>query len=300
MTRTSSALLDLLEAEAIHIFRETTAQARAPVLLHSLGKDSAVMLRLAEKAFAPASLPFPLLHVDTTWKFAAMYGARDALATRHRVIVHRNPHAVADGINPFDHGARHTDLWKTEGLKQALSAGGFDLAFGGARRDEDPARAKERVVSIRDAGARWDPRRQRPELWSLYNARVAAGESARVFPLSNWSERDVWSYIAREDIDVVPLYFATVRDVVRRPGGWMMVDDERCRLLPGEVAERRRVRFRTLGCYPLTLGVESEAETVDAIIEELAATRTGERAGRLIDRDGANAGLEARKRAGYF
>lgn len=300
MTATAPALLDALEAEAIHILRETTAQSRAPVMLHSLGKDSAVMLRLAEKAFAPGALPFPLLHVDTTWKFAAMYAERDKLAARHRLTVHRNAEADAAGINPFDHGAQHTDLWKTEGLKQALLSGGYDLAFAGARRDEDPARAKERIVSVRDTAGRWKPRRQRPELWALYNARVAAGEGARVFPLSNWSERDVWSYVARERIELVPLYFAAERAVVRRGGGWMLVDDARCRLSPDDRIERRRVRFRTLGCYPLTLGQESDASSVADILDELAVTRAGERGGRLIDRDGGGDSLEARKRAGYF
>ncbi len=292
--------LDRLEAEAIHIFREVAAECARPVILYSIGKDSAVMLRLAEKAFFPAPLPFPLLHVDTTWKFREMYALRDRVAARHQLIVHRNPEALAKGINPFDHGsAVHTDIWKTEGLKQALDLGGYDAAFGGARRDEEKSRAKERVFSFRAAGHRWDPKRQRPELWRLYNTRTGPGESIRVFPLSNWTEQDVWDYIAREQIEVVPLYFAAERPVVERGGTLVMVDDERFRLAEGEVPQLRKVRFRTLGCYPLTGAVESEAADLDAIIAEMTAATTSEREGRLIDHDSA-ASMEKKKAEGYF
>ena len=291
-----------LEAESIHILRETVAQAERPVMLFSKGKDSAVMLHLARKAFAPAPLPFPLLHVDTGWKFREMYAFRDRIAAAGdaRLIVHRNPNAEARGINPFDHGAAHTDLWKTEGLKQALGAHGFDAAFGGARRDEERSRAKERVYSFRSPVSGWEPRRQRPELWKVANLRKAAGESFRVFPLSDWTELDVWRYIAREQIEIVPLYFAASRPVVERDGMLLMVDDDRFRLSPGEVAETRMVRFRTLGCYPLTGAVESEAADVAAIVGELEGSRSvSERAGRAIDAE-AGAGLERRKREGYF
>ena len=293
--------LDRLEGEAIHIIREVAAECRSPVMLYSIGKDSAVMLHLALKAFAPARPPFPLLHVDTTWKFRDMYALRDkvAAASGMRLIVHRNPEAEARGINPFDHGGLHTDLWKTEGLKQALDSGGYDAAFGGARRDEEKSRAKERIFSVRSAAHGWDPRRQRPELWNTYNTRLGKGESLRVFPLSNWTELDVWNYIAREAIEVVPLYFAALRPTVVRDGLILMVDDERFRLQPGEVVETRTVRFRTLGCYPLTGAVESEAATLDDIIAEMRSSRSSERQGRAIDHDGAGS-MERKKREGYF
>ena len=294
--------LDRLEAEAIHIFRETVAEAERPVLLYSIGKDSAVLLHLARKAFFPGPLPFPLLHVDTTWKFRDMYALRDKVAAEPgvRLVVHTNPDAVAKGINPFDHGPLHTDLWKTEGLKQALDAGKYDAAFGGARRDEEKSRAKERIFSFRTASHRWDPKRQRPELWSLYNVRKNAGESVRVFPLSNWTEIDVWSYILRENIEVVPLYFAAERPTVERDGMILMVDDDRFRLESGETPILRRVRFRTLGCYPLSGAIDSEADSVEAIIAEMVASRTSEREGRVIDRDAGSASMEKKKQEGYF
>ena len=294
--------LDQLEAEAIQIFREAVAECARPVMLFSAGKDSAVMLHLARKAFHPAPPPFPLLHVDTMWKFAEMYAIRDASARAAGIalLVHRNPEAEAQGINPFDHGAAvHTDLWKTQGLKQALDHHGFDAAFGGARRDEEKSRAKERVFSFRSRSHGWDPRNQRPELWSLYNARVGKGESLRVFPLSNWTERDVWRYIRREGIAVASLYFAAERPVVERDGALIMVDDDRMRLRPGEVPTLQRVRFRTLGCYPLTGAVESDATDLDGILEEMAGSRASERQGRVIDLDPA-ASMETKKREGYF
>jgi sulfate adenylyltransferase subunit 2 len=293
--------LDALEAESIHIMREVVAEAERPVMLYSVGKDSAVMLHLARKAFYPAPPPFPLLHVDTTWKFQAMYQLRDraAAAAGMELIVHRNPEAEAAGINPFDHGSRHTDLWKTEGLKQALDAHGFDAAFGGARRDEEKSRAKERIFSFRSASHRWDPKAQRPELWRLYNARKAKGESIRVFPLSNWTELDIWQYILREGIEIVPLYFAAPRPTVERDGLILMVDDERFRLAAGEVPTERTIRFRTLGCYPLTGAVESAATTLPEVIQEMLLTTTSERQGRAIDKD-AGAGMEQKKQEGYF
>ena len=294
--------LQRLEAESIHILREVAAECARPVLLYSIGKDSAALLHLARKAFYPAPPPFPLLHVDTTWKFRAMYALRDrmALESGARLIVHHNPEAQAQGINPFDHGsAVHTDMWKTQGLKQALDLHGFDAAIGGARRDEEASRAKERIFSFRGPGHRWDPRRQRPELWSLYNARVAPGESMRVFPLSNWTEMDVWEYVALENIPVVDLYFAAERHVVRRDGALIVVDDERMRLNPGEAPEMMSVRFRTLGCYPLSGAVESQASTLDAVIAEMRASRSSERQGRLIDRDQAGS-MEKKKLEGYF
>ncbi|SMF61603.1 sulfate adenylyltransferase subunit CysD [Allosphingosinicella indica] len=298
---TSRSHLDALEAESIHILREVVAESERPVMLYSIGKDSAAMLHLAVKAFAPAPPPFPLLHVDTTWKFRAMYDLREraAAAAGMELIVHRNPEAEAAGINPFDHGGRHTDMWKTEGLKQALDAHGFDAAFGGARRDEEKSRAKERVLSLRSAHHRWDPKNQRPELWNLYNARKAKGESIRAFPLSNWTELDVWRYIARERIEIVPLYFAAPRPTVTRDGLILMVDDDRFRLAPGEAPAERWIRFRTLGCYPLTGAVESRAETLDAIIAEMEAATTSERQGRAIDKD-ATASMEKKKLEGYF
>lgn len=294
--------LQRLEAESIHILREVAAECARPVLLYSIGKDSAALLHLARKAFYPAPPPFPLLHVDTTWKFRAMYALRDRMAAESgaRLIVHHNPEAQAQGINPFDHGsAAHTDMWKTQGLKQALDLHGFDAAIGGARRDEEASRAKERIFSFRGPGHRWDPRRQRPELWSLYNARVAPGESMRVFPLSNWTEMDVWEYVALENIPVVDLYFAAERPVVRRDGALIVVDDERMRLAPGETPEMMSVRFRTLGCYPLSGAVESTATTLDAVIAEMRASRSSERQGRLIDRDQAGS-MEKKKQEGYF
>jgi sulfate adenylyltransferase subunit 2 len=293
--------LQRLEAEAIHIFREAAAEAERPVMLYSAGKDSSVLLHLAKKAFAPAAPPFPLLHVDTTWKFRSMYALRDKAAREAgmALIVHRNPEAAAKGINPLDHGSSlHTQMWKTDGLKQALEAGGFDVAIGGARRDEERVRAKERIFSFRGAGQRWEPKRQRPELWRLYNARKAKGESFRVFPISNWTELDVWTYIAAEGIEVSDLYFSAPRPTVIRDGTLLMVEDERLRAAPGEIVERW-VRFRTLGCYPLSGAVESRATTIPALIEEMARDRLSERQGRVIDRDGA-ASMERKKREGYF
>ena len=292
--------LDRLEAESIFILRETVAEASRPVMLYSMGKDSAVMLHLAKKAFVPGDLPFPLLHVDTTWKFRDMYAERDRVAAEVELIVYRNPEALDKGINPFDHGPNHTDLWKTEGLKQALDKFGFDAAIGGARRDEEKSRAKERVFSFRDKNHRWDPKRQRPELWSLYNVKKSRNESMRVFPLSNWTELDVWQYILREGIDVVPLYFAARRPTVERDGLILMVDDERMRLEPGETVTERMVRFRTLGCYPLSGAVDSSAATVEEIIAEMLASATSERQGRAIDRDGGSASMELKKQEGYF
>lgn len=294
--------LQRLESESIHILREVAAECARPVLLYSIGKDSAALLHLARKAFHPAPPPFPLLHVDTTWKFRAMYALRDRMAAESgmELVVYKNPEAVERGVNPFDHGsAVHTDMWKTQGLKQALDLHGFDAAIGGARRDEEASRAKERVFSFRGPGHRWDPRRQRPELWSLYNPRVSPGETMRVFPLSNWTELDVWDYIAAENIPVVDLYFAAPRPVVTREGALIVVDDERMRLNPGETPEVRTVRFRTLGCYPLSGAIESEAATLDAVIAEMRASRSSERQGRLIDRDQAGS-MERKKQEGYF
>ena len=279
--------LESLEAESIHIIREVVAECEKPVMLYSIGKDSAVMVHLARKAFYPSPPPFPLLHVDTTWKFKAMYELRDRIARESgmELIVHHNPEALARGINPFDHGTLHTDLWKTEGLKQALTKYEFDAAFGGARRDEEKSRAKERVFSFRSTSQRWDPKNQRPELWNLYNARKAKGESIRVFPISNWTELDIWQYIHLEDIPIVPLYFAAPRPTVERSGLLLMVDDERFRLNPGERPVLRSIRFRTLGCYPLTGAVESTAITLPQIIQEMLLTTTSERQGRAIDHD---------------
>ncbi len=293
--------LQRLEAESIHIMRDVVAETERPVMLYSVGKDSAVMLHLAKKAFAPGRPPFPLLHVDTTWKFRAMYELRDraAQAAGMDLIVHRNPDAEAEGINPFDHGGRHTDMWKTEGLKQALTLGGFDAAFGGARRDEEKSRAKERIFSFRSASHGWDPKAQRPELWHLYNARKNRGESIRVFPLSNWTELDIWQYILAEGIEIVPLYFAAPRPTVERDGMLLMVDDDRFRFLPGETPVERSIRFRTLGCYPLTGAVESTADTLPAIIQEMLLTTTSERQGRAIDHDQSGS-MEKKKREGYF
>jgi sulfate adenylyltransferase subunit 2 len=294
--------LQRLEAESIDILREAVAEAERPVMLYSIGKDSSVMLHLARKAFFPSRPPFPLLHVDTTWKFRAMYELRDRMAQESglELLIHRNPEAERLGINPFTHGsALHTDVWKTQGLKQALDQYGFDLAFGGARRDEEKSRAKERVFSFRSAQHQWDPKNQRPELWRLYNARKNKGESIRVFPLSNWTELDIWQYILAEDIPIVPLYFAAERPVVERDGTLVMVDDARFPLREGERAQLKRVRFRTLGCYPLTGAIESDADTLPAIIREMLLARTSERQGRLIDHDGG-ASMEKKKAEGYF
>ena len=293
--------LQRLEAESLHIFREAAAEAKRPVMLYSAGKDSSVMLHLARKAFAPAPPPFPLLHVDTGWKFKAMYELRDraAAAAGMDLLVHRNPEAEAKGINPFDHGALHTHMWKTEGLKQALDKYGFDAAFGGARRDEEKSRAKERVASFRAAGHVWDPRRQRPELWRLYNLRKSPGESFRIFPLSDWTELDVWLYILAEGIEIAPLYLAAPRPVVERDGLLLMVDDDRFPLGEGEQPVTRSVRFRTLGCYPLTGAVESKATTLREVILEIVGAQTSERQGRAIDRD-EGASMEAKKKEGYF
>ncbi len=293
--------LQRLEADSIHIMQEVMAEAERPVMLYSVGKDSAVMLHLARKAFYPAPPPFPLLHVDTTWKFQEMYRLRDRMAAEScmELLVHRNPDAVARGINPFDHGALHTDMWKTEGLKQALDLHGFDAAFGGARRDEEKSRAKERIFSFRSANHRWDPKTQRPELWRLYNARKNKGESVRVFPLSNWTELDIWQYIQLESIPIVPLYFAAPRPTVERDGMLLMVDDDRFRLMPGEVPVQRSIRFRTLGCYPLTGAVESKAATLSEVIQEMLLATTSERQGRAIDKD-AGASMEKKKQEGYF
>ena len=294
--------LDRLESESIHIIREVAAEFRNPVMLYSIGKDSAVMLHLAMKAFAPGKPPFPMLHVDTTWKFKEMIRFRDETVARLGLdlIVHINADGVARGIGPFSHGSKvHTDVMKTEGLKQALDAGRYDAAFGGARRDEEKSRAKERVFSFRGAGHRWDPKNQRPELWTLYNTRIAPGESVRVFPLSNWTELDIWQYIHRESIPIVPLYFAADRPVVWRDGVLVMVDDDRLPLQPGERPEIMRVRFRTLGCYPLTGAVASEATSVADIILELLASRTSERQGRVIDNDQIGS-MEKKKQEGYF
>jgi sulfate adenylyltransferase subunit 2 len=294
--------LEQLEAESIEIFREVVAETERPVLLYSIGKDSAVMLHLAKKAFFPGPLPFPLLHVDTGWKFRDMYALRDRVAAEAGIdlLVHKNPQAEQLGINPFDHGPLHTDMWKTEGLKQALDRYGFDAAFGGARRDEEKSRAKERVFSFRDKNHRWDPKNQRPELWSLYNAKKGSKESIRVFPLSNWTELDIWQYIYAEGIEIVPLYLAAPRPTVERDGLLLMVDDGRFPLQPGEVPANRSVRFRTLGCYPLTGAVESEATTLAEVIREMIVATTSERQGRVIDRDGGAASREKKKQEGYF
>jgi sulfate adenylyltransferase subunit 2 len=293
--------LERLESESIHILREVVADAEKPVMLYSVGKDSAVMLHLAKKAFFPSPPPFPLLHVDTTWKFRDMYELRDKAAREAgmELLIYQNPEASERGINPFDHGALHTDLWKTEGLKQALDQYGFDTAFGGARRDEEKSRAKERIFSFRSANHRWDPKNQRPELWKLYNARKAKGESIRVFPLSNWTELDIWQYIHLEGIEIVPLYFAAPRPTVVRDGLILMVDDDRFPLREAEDVTLRSIRFRTLGCYPLTGAVESEARTLPEIIQEMLLTTTSERQGRAIDHD-QSASMEKKKQEGYF
>ena len=300
MTKTLTHL-ERLEAEAIHIMREVVAEADKPVMLYSVGKDSAVMLHLARKAFYPSPPPFPLLHIDTTWKFQAMYALREKAArdAGMELLVHQNPEALARGINPFDHGSLHTDMWKTEGLKQALDQYGFDVAFGGARRDEEKSRAKERIFSFRTATHIWDPKNQRPELWNLYNARKAKAESIRVFPISNWTELDIWQYIHLENIEIVPLYFSAPRPTVTRDGMLLMIDDDRFVLHDGEVPVERSIRFRTLGCYPLTGAIESHAATLPEIIQEMLLTTTSERQGRAIDHDQA-ASMEKKKQEGYF
>jgi sulfate adenylyltransferase subunit 2 len=294
--------LDRLEAEAIHIMREVVAECERPVMLYSIGKDSTVMLHLARKAFYPAPPPFPLLHIDSTFEFCQMYELRERVARHYgvEVLVHHNPEAVALGINPFEHGSEiHTDLWRTQGLRQALDHHGFDAAFGGGRRDEEKSRAKERIFSFRSAQHRWDPKNQRPELWRLYNGRKSKGESIRVFPISNWTELDIWQYIHKEAIEIVPLYLAAERPVVERDGNLIMVDDERLPLRSGEVPLMRRIRFRTLGCYPLTGAVESSADTLTEVIREVLMANSSERQGRVIDQDGASS-MEKKKQEGYF
>jgi sulfate adenylyltransferase subunit 2 len=297
--------LERLEAESIHIMREVVSEAERPVMLYSVGKDSAVMLHLARKAFYPSPPPFPLLHVDTTWKFKAMYDLRDRMARESgmELLVYKNPDAEARGINPFDHGPLHTDMWKTEGLKQALDKYGFDVAFGGARRDEEKSRAKERIFSFRTASHAWDPKNQRPELWNLYNAKKAKGESIRVFPISNWTELDIWQYIHLNDIPIVPLYFSAVRPTYEQDGQLFMADDvERMEKILGRRPKivDRSVRFRTLGCWPLTGAVESKAATLPEVIQEMLLTTTSERQGRVIDKDAGDASMEKKKQEGYF
>ena len=297
--------LERLEAESIHILREVVAEADKPVMLYSVGKDSAVMLHLARKAFYPAPPPFPLLHVDTTWKFKEMYALREKAArdAGMELLVHQNPEAKAQGINPFEHGPLHTDMWKTQGLKQALDLHGFDVAFGGARRDEEKSRAKERVFSFRTASHGWDPKNQRPELWNLYNARKKKGESIRVFPISNWTELDIWQYIMAENIEIVPLYFAAPRPTYEYEGGLFMADDlPRLEAVMGRKPDItiRSIRFRTLGCFPLTGAVESTAATLSEVVQEMLLTTTSERQGRVIDKDGGDASMEKKKQEGYF
>ncbi len=293
--------LDRLEAEAIYVMREVVVECEHPVMLYSIGKDSSVMLHLAIKAFYPDKPPFPLLHIDTTWKFREMISFRDRKAQElgMQLLVHTHQEGLRNGLNPFDHGAAYTDIMKTEALKEALDQYGFSVAFGGGRRDEEKSRAKERIFSFRNAAHAWDPKNQRPEMWNLYNTRINKKESIRVFPLSNWTEKDIWEYIKRENIEVVPLYFAKVRPVLYREGNIIMVDDQRLKLLPGEEIVYRRVRFRTLGCYPLTGGVESSAETLDQIIEETKSAVTSERTSRVIDQE-TTSSMERRKREGYF
>ena len=301
MSMSSLTHLSKLEAEAIHIMREVIAEAESPVMLYSIGKDSAVMLHLAKKAFYPSVPPFPLLHVDTTWKFQDMYRLREKSAkeSNMELLIHKNPEAMKRGINPFDHGSLHTDLWKTEGLKQALNKWKFDAVFGGARRDEEKSRSKERILSFRNHHHRWEPKAQRPELWSLYNTRKSKGESFRVFPLSNWTELDIWQYIHSEDIEIVPLYFAAPRPTVDRDGLILMVDDDRFPLNKNEKPITRSIRFRTLGCYPLTGAVESNAKTLLEVIQETLLTTTSERQGRKIDKDQGSS-MEIKKQQGYF
>ena len=301
MSMSSLTHLSKLESEAIHIMREVVAEAESPVMLYSIGKDSAVMLHLAKKAFYPSSPPFPLLHVDTTWKFQEMYRLREKSAkdARMELLIHKNPEALKRGINPFEHGALHTDLWKTEGLKQALDKFKFDAIFGGARRDEEKSRAKERIFSFRNSHHRWEPKSQRPELWSLYNTRKSKGESFRVFPLSNWTELDIWQYIYLENIEIVPLYFAAPRPTVDRDGLILMIDDDRFPLDKNEKPTTRSIRFRTLGCYPLTGAIESNAKTLLEVIQETLLTTTSERQGRRIDKEQGSS-MEQKKQQGYF
>ena len=296
-----SSHLDTLEAEAIYIMREVAAECEKPVMLYSIGKDSSVMLHLAMKAFYPEKPPFPFLHIDTTWKFREMIAFRDRTAKEKGIemLVYTNEEGIKQGINPFDHGAAYTDIMKTQALKQALSLYGFTAAFGGGRRDEEKSRAKERIFSFRSREQAWEPKNQRPEMWKLYNTQIQKGESIRVFPLSNWTEKDIWQYIAREKIDIVPLYFAKERPVVYRDGNIIMVDDDRMRLLPGEDIRHKSVRFRTLGCYPLTGGIESTADTLEKIVEETLGAVTSERTSRVIDHEAAGS-MERRKREGYF
>ncbi len=302
MNNDATAHLDQLEAESIYIMREVAAQCEKPCMLYSIGKDSSVMLHLARKAFYPQKPPFPLMHVNTTWKFKEMISFRDEQVSKYGLefIEYINQDGVAKNINPFDHGAAYTDIMKTQALKDALDLYGFDAVFGGARRDEEKSRAKERVFSFRNESHAWDPKNQRPEMWNLYNARTKKGEEIRVFPLSNWTERDIWLYIRRENIDIVPLYYAAERPCVERDGQLIMVDDDRFRFLEGETPQMRMVRFRTLGCYPLTGAVESSADTLDAIIDEVFSAVTSERTTRVIDKDGGSASMEKRKREGYF
>ncbi|MCR5698961.1 MAG: sulfate adenylyltransferase subunit CysD [Treponemataceae bacterium] len=294
--------LDELEAEAIYIIREVAAECEKPVMLYSIGKDSSVMLHLALKAFYPEKPPFPFMHIDTTWKFKEMIKFRDHVTQKYGLdmIVYSNEEGIKNGINPFDHGAAYTDIMKTQALKQALTKYGFTAAFGGGRRDEEKSRAKERIFSFRNSAQAWEPKNQRPEMWKLYNTQIHKGESMRVFPLSNWTEKDIWQYIKRENIEIVSLYSSAVRPIVRRDGNIIMVDDERMKLLPGEKIENISVRFRTLGCYPLTGGVESTAKTLDEIIDETLSSVTSERTSRVIDKDGGAASMEKRKREGYF
>lgn len=294
--------LDELEAEAIYIIREVAAECEKPVMLYSIGKDSSVMLHLALKAFYPEKPPFPFMHIDTTWKFKEMIKFRDHVAQKYGLdmIVYSNEEGIKNGINPFDHGSAYTDIMKTQALKQALTKYGFTAAFGGGRRDEEKSRAKERIFSFRNSAQAWDPKNQRPEMWKLYNTQIHKGESMRVFPLSNWTEKDIWQYIQRENIEIVSLYSSAVRPIVRRDGNIIMVDDDRLKLLPGEKIENISVRFRTLGCYPLTGGVESTAVTLDEIIDETLSSVTSERTSRVIDKDGGAASMEKRKREGYF
>ncbi|MBQ9436914.1 MAG: sulfate adenylyltransferase subunit CysD [Lachnospiraceae bacterium] len=294
--------LDKLEAEAIYIMREVAAECEKPVMLYSIGKDSSVMLHLALKAFYPEKPPFPFLHIDTTWKFKEMIRFRDETAKKFglELLVRRNEDGIKRGINPFDHGSSYTDIMKTQALKQALKEGGFTAAFGGGRRDEEKSRAKERIFSFRNEAQGWDPKNQRPEMWKLYNTKLHKGESIRVFPLSNWTEKDIWLYIQKEHIDIVPLYFAAYRPCVERDGQWIMADDERMRFLPGEKAVLKKIRFRTLGCYPLTGGFESKAETIDQVIKETLGAVESERTSRVIDKDSGDGSMERRKKEGYF
>lgn len=294
--------LEKLEAEAVYIMREVAAECEKPVMLYSVGKDSSVMLHLALKAFYPEKPPFPFLHVNTTWKFKEMISFRDETAEKYgiQMLEYINEEGLRQGINPFDHGSAYTDIKKTQALKQALDLYGFTAAFGGGRRDEEKSRAKERIFSFRNPNHAWDPKNQRPEMWKLYNTEINKGESIRVFPISNWTESDIWQYIRQEHIDIVPLYFAAMRPVVERDGNLIMVDDDRMRLLPGETPVMKKVRFRTLGCYPLSGGIESDADTIDAVIEETLSAVSSERTSRIIDSDGGSASMEKRKREGYF